>query len=134
LEADPWPSVRTIAEVLKIPAPMVHLHPTASLDMKSPHFKWVPRFLDALRVKQLAGAWQLLDVLQAQEGCHFRDLITGYETLIYFDMKPGTIWFPTDTELPARVKSTIASEKCMLIVFWDIHEIAHHCWLPKDSH
>jgi hypothetical protein len=82
LEAEPWSSVRTIAEFLKISASMVHLHLTTSLDMESRHFKWVPRFLDDddLRTKRLDGARQLLDVLQLQEKCHFRDLITGDET------------------------------------------------------
>jgi hypothetical protein len=81
LEAQPWSSVRTVAEFLKIPASTVHLHRTASLNMKRQHFKWVPHLLDDdLRAKRLKGAQQLLDVLQAQERCHFRDLITGDET------------------------------------------------------
>jgi hypothetical protein len=61
------------------------------------------------------------------------DLITGDEIWVYLDMKPGTIWLPADAELPVRVKRTITSEKRMLIVFWGIHEIAHYCWLRKDS-
>jgi histone-lysine N-methyltransferase SETMAR len=48
-------------------------------------------------------------------------------------MKSGTIWLPADTELPVRVKRTTANKKRMLIVFWRIHRIVHHCWLPKDS-
>jgi hypothetical protein len=83
--------------------------------MKSRHFKWIPHFLDDdLRAKQLEGAEQLLDVLHTQEGCHFRDLITGDETWVCLDMKTGTIWLPADTELPVRVKRTIASEKACL--------------------
>jgi hypothetical protein len=39
LEAEPWSSVRTIAEFLKIPASTVYLHLTTSLNMKSLHFK-----------------------------------------------------------------------------------------------
>jgi hypothetical protein len=62
----------------------------------------------------------------------FRDLITGDETWVCLDMKPRTVWIPDDAELPIPVKRTIASEKCMLIVFWGIHGIAHYCWLPKD--
>jgi hypothetical protein len=112
LEAEPWSSVRMIAEFLKIPASTVHLHLTTSLNMKNRHFKWVPHFLDDnLRAKRLEGARQLLDVLQAQERCHFRDLITGNETWVYLDMKPRTIWFPADPELPICAKRTIASEK-----------------------
>jgi hypothetical protein len=134
LEAEPWSSVRTIAELRKIPASTVHLHLTTSLNMKSQHFKGITHFLDDdLRVKRLEDARQLLDVLQAQERCHLRDPITGDETWIYFDMKPGTVSLPADTELPVRVKRTTASEKRMLIVFWGIHVIAHYCWLPKDS-
>jgi hypothetical protein len=75
----------------------------------------------------LEGVRQLLDVLQAQERCHFRDLILGDEAWVYLDMKPGTIWLPADAELPVRVKRTIASSKRMLIVFWGIHGIAHYC-------
>jgi hypothetical protein len=76
LEAEPVSLVRTIAEFIKIPASRVHLHLTTSLNMKSRHIKWIPLFLDdVLRVKQLKGARQLLDVLQAQKRCHFRDLI-----------------------------------------------------------
>jgi hypothetical protein len=48
-------------------------------------------------------------------------------------MNPGTIWLPADAELRVRVKRTIASEKRMLIVFWEIHGIAHYCWLPKED-
>jgi hypothetical protein len=71
---------------------MVHLHLTASLNMKSRHFKWVHHFLDDdLRAKRLEGVQQLLDVLQAQERCHFRDLIIGDESWVYLDMKAGTI-------------------------------------------
>jgi hypothetical protein len=94
--------------------------------MANQHFKWILHFLDdALRAKRLEGARQLLDVLQGQERCHFRDLITGNKTWVYFDMKPGAVWLPADAELPVRVKKTIASEKRMLIIFWGIHEIAH---------
>jgi hypothetical protein len=50
--------------------------------------------------------------------------MTGYETWVYLDMKLGTIWLPTDGELPVRVKRTIASEKHILIVFSGIHGIA----------
>jgi hypothetical protein len=52
----------------------------------------------------LEGVRQLLDVLQARERCHFQDLMTGGETWVYLDMKPGTIWFPADAELTVRVK------------------------------
>jgi hypothetical protein len=49
LEAEPWPSARTITEFLKIPAAAAHFHLVTSLNMKSRHFKWVPEvplFLD----------------------------------------------------------------------------------------
>jgi hypothetical protein len=102
--------------------------------MKSRHFKWVPYFLDDdLRAKRLEGAQQLLDVLQAQERCHFRDPITEDETWVYLDMKPGTNWLPADAELPVHVKRAIASENRMLIFSWGIHGIVHYCCLPKDS-
>jgi hypothetical protein len=81
LEAEPWSSVQTIAEFLKIHALTVHLHLITSLNVKSQHFIWVPHFLDSnLRAKRLEGGQQLLDVLQAQERCHFRYLTTGNET------------------------------------------------------
>jgi hypothetical protein len=100
--------------------------------MKNRHFKWVPHFLDDdLRAKRFERARQFLDVLQVQKRCLFRDLIAGDETWVSLDMTPGTIWLPADTELPVRVKKTIASEKRMLIVLWGIHGIAHYCWFPK---
>jgi hypothetical protein len=68
-------------------------------------------FDDDFRAKQLEGACQLLDVLQAQKRCHFRDLITGDGTWVYLDMKSGAIWLPADSELPVRVERIIASEK-----------------------
>jgi hypothetical protein len=71
LEAEPWSSIRTIAEFLKIPASTVNLHLTTSLNMKSRHFDWVPLFLDDdLRVKRLEGFWQLLGACR-----HKRDAI-----------------------------------------------------------
>jgi hypothetical protein len=92
LKAESWSSVRTIAEFLKILASTVHLHLATSRNMKSRHFKWVPRFLDDdLRAKRLDGVQQLLDVLQVRERCHFPDIITGDETWVYLDMKPGTV-------------------------------------------
>jgi hypothetical protein len=48
-------------------------------------------------------------------------------------MKPGIISLSVDAELAVGVKGTIASEMCILIVFWGIHGIAHDCWLPKDN-
>jgi hypothetical protein len=118
LEAEPWSSVQTIAEFLKIPVSTAHLHITTSLNMKSRHFKWAPHFLDGdLRAKRLKGARQLLDVLHAQERGHFRDLNTRNATWVDLDMKPRTIWLPAVAELPVRVKRTTASEKRMLIVF-----------------
>jgi hypothetical protein len=102
--------------------------------MRSRHFKSVPLFLDDdLSKKRLEGARQPLDVLQAQDRSHFRDLITGDETWVSLDMKPMTIWLPADAELPVRVKGIIASEKRMPIVFWGIHGIAHYCWPAKDN-
>jgi hypothetical protein len=64
----------------------------------------------------LKGVRQLLDVLQAHERCHFRNLMTGDETRVYLDIKTGTIWLAADAELPVRVKRTTACEKRMLIV------------------
>jgi hypothetical protein len=95
--------------------------------MTSRHFKWIPHFLDDdLRIKRMEGVRQLLDILQAQERCHFRDLIRGDETWVYLDMQPGIIWLPADAELPVCIKRTIVSEKRMLIVFWGIHAIPHY--------
>jgi hypothetical protein len=134
LEAEPWSWVLTIAEFLKVPALTVHLHRITPLNMKSRHFKWVPHFLDDnLRANRLEGTQQLPDVLQVQERYRFRDRIPGDETWVSLDMEPGTIWLPADAELPVRVKRTILSEKCMLVVFWGIHEIARNCWLPTDN-
>jgi hypothetical protein len=60
----------------------------------------VPHFLDDdLRAKRLEGARQLLDVLQAQERYHFRDLITGDETWVDFDMKPGMKFWQVSIEM-----------------------------------
>jgi hypothetical protein len=57
LEAEPWSSVRMIAEFLKIPASTVHLYRTTSLNMKNRHFKWIPHFFDDdLRAKRLEFA------------------------------------------------------------------------------
>jgi hypothetical protein len=135
LEAGPWSSVRAIAGFLKMYASMVHLHLITSLNVKSRHFKWVPYFLDDdLRAKRLKGIRRLLDVLQAQERCHFRDLITGDETWVYLDMKRGAIWLPAEAELLVRIKRTIASEKCMPIISWGIHAIARYFGSPKIAH
>jgi hypothetical protein len=48
-------------------------------------------------------------------------------------MKPRIIWLPADAELLVRVKKTIANEKRMLMIFWEIHGITHYCWFPKES-
>jgi hypothetical protein len=81
----------------------------------------------------MEGVRQLLDVLQVQERCRFRDLIAGDERLVYLNMNPGTIWLPADAELSVRVKRTIVSDKRMLIIFWGIHGIAHYGWISKEN-
>jgi hypothetical protein len=92
LETEPWSSVRTRAEFLKIPESTVYLHLITSLNMKSRYFKWVSHFLsDDLRAKRLKGAQQRLDVLKGQDKCRFRDLMTGDKTGVYFDMRLRTI-------------------------------------------
>jgi hypothetical protein len=63
-----------------------------------------------LRAKQLEDSRQLLNILEAQERCHCRALIAGDETSVDLHMKPGTIWLPTDAELPVCVKRTNASK------------------------
>jgi hypothetical protein len=98
--------------------------------MKSRHLKLVPHFLDDdLRAKQLEDVRQLLDVLQAEEKCHSRDLITGDETWVFLDIKPVTIWLPIDAELPVHAKKTIVRESRMLVIFWGIHGIVHYMLL-----
>jgi hypothetical protein len=46
LEAEPWSSVRAIAEFLEILASTVYLYLTTSLNMKNRHFKSVPYLPD----------------------------------------------------------------------------------------
>jgi hypothetical protein len=134
VEAEPWFSIQTIGEFLKIPASMVHLCLTISLNMKSRHLKCVPHFLnDDLKAKRLPDPQQLFDVLKAQQKCHCRDLITGDTTWVYCDMKPKTVWLLTHAEPAVRVKRTIESEKRMMAGFWGIYGIRHSCWLPTDS-
>jgi hypothetical protein len=59
---------------------------------ESQGFKRVPHFLDDdLRAKRLESSRWLFDILQAQERCHFRYLITENETWVYLDMKAWTI-------------------------------------------
>jgi hypothetical protein len=48
-------------------------------------------------------------------------------------MKPSIVWLSAEAELPVRVKRTIASEKCMPMVFLGIQGITYDCWLPEDS-
>jgi hypothetical protein len=92
-KAEPWSSVRTIAEFLRISASTVHFHLTISLSMKSRHFKWVPHFLDDdLRTKRLEGPRQLLDVMQPQEKCPFRDRITGDETWVLSNIRISRVF------------------------------------------
>jgi hypothetical protein len=45
--------------------------------------------------------------------------MTGDEILVYLEIKSETIWLPADAEIRVRVKRTITSEKCTLIVFWE---------------
>jgi hypothetical protein len=112
LEAEPWSPVRTNDRWVLQDSCVDGASPSNHFSQhKNRHFKWVPYFLDDdLRAKRLEGTRQLLDVLQAQERCHFRDIIAGDETWIYLDMNSGTVWLPTDAEPPVRVKRTIASE------------------------
>jgi hypothetical protein len=55
LEAEPWFSVQTIAEFLKISASTVHFNLATSFNMKSRHFKWVPHFLNDDWDKTIGG-------------------------------------------------------------------------------
>jgi hypothetical protein len=55
----------------------------------------------------LEGARQLLDVLQAQERCHFRDRIPGDATWVYPDIQRRTSWLAADAKTAVRVKRVI---------------------------
>jgi hypothetical protein len=74
LEAEPWFSVRTIAEFLEIPVSMVHLRLTNFFNMKSRYFKWIPLFLDDLMMIYEQNDWRVPDSFSTS--CmHKRDVI-----------------------------------------------------------
>jgi hypothetical protein len=72
-------------------------------------------------------------VLEAQQRIGFRDIITGDESWIYLDMTSNSIWIEAEEILPTRPRTTIASTKVMLTVFWGIRGVRPINWLPHGA-
>jgi len=134
LAREPYSSMRSLSDSLKLPVATVHRHLTKSLNMKNRHFKWVPHLLtEDLKAKRSTEAGKLLKILRREQANGWNGIITGDESWIYLSNQPGGVWLEADSPLPEVVRRTIDSEKHMLCVFWGIAGIAHHCWLPSGS-
>jgi len=131
---EPFSSVRSLEDATGIPAATVYRRLTQSLQMVSRHLRWVPHMLtEELRAKRCTQAKELRKVLKAQQKIGWRDIITGDESWIHYDINPSSIWTVPGDEVPVRPRITVQSEKRMLIVFWGISGIVHRCWLPKGE-
>jgi histone-lysine N-methyltransferase SETMAR len=86
-----------------------------------------------LRQKRIEGARTLLNVLEGQQRIGFRDIITGDESWIYLNMTPNSIWIRAKEIPPIRPRTTIASTKAMLTVFWGIRGLRLINWLPHRA-
>jgi hypothetical protein len=130
----PFASVRSLTEYLTIPKTTVWRRLTESFQFKSWHFKSVPYMLTKeLGRKRVDGARTLLDALEAEQRIEFRDIVTGDESWIYLQMSPNSIWIGAEEIAPTRPRTTIASTKTMLAVFWGIRGVRPVNWLPLDA-
>jgi histone-lysine N-methyltransferase SETMAR len=78
---------------------------------------------EELRQKQVDGARTLLDTLEAPQRIERRDIVTGNESWIDLHISPNSIWIGAEKTAPARPRTTMASTKAILTVFWGIRGV-----------
>jgi hypothetical protein len=118
LTETPFASVRSLSKDLEIPKTTVWRWLTEYLQFKSRHFKWVPYMLtDELRQKRIERARTLLNVLEAQQGIGFRDIITGDESRIYLNVIPNSIWTGAEEIPPLDREQRQRQQKQCLLCF-----------------
>jgi DNA-binding transcriptional MerR regulator len=77
----PFPSVRTIADSLKIPASRLYCHLVERIGFKNFLVRWVPHTLASeLRQKRVELSSQLVRVLENHQRVGFCDIVTGDES------------------------------------------------------
>jgi hypothetical protein len=132
---EPFHSVRSLAERVGFPTTTVYRHLTDNLGFHSYISKWIPHMLtNDLREKRITEADALFNVLKAQERIHFRDVITGDESWFYIQQKRPRMWVLTADNLPEIPKTTIATQKVMLTVFFGINGVVLTNWMiPPNS-
>jgi hypothetical protein len=71
--------------------------------------------------------------LEVQQRIGFRDIITGDESWFYLDVAPNSSWTGAEEAAPTPPRTTIASTKTMLAVFWGIRCTTLVDWLAQNA-
>jgi hypothetical protein len=88
---------------------------------------------EELHQKRVDGARTLLGALEVRQRIGFRKIVTDNESWIYLHMSSNSIWIRVEETAPTRSRTTIASIKAMLTVFWGIRGVTHGVWLPQGA-
>jgi hypothetical protein len=81
--------------------------------------KWVPhRLSDTQKADRVELPQHMLDMMQGLGPKQPKYLITGDESLIYWDNQRRGMWTQDRDELPPNVKRTIWSEKTMVSAYF----------------
>jgi hypothetical protein len=122
LESEPFFSASLLTEALDLsPATILScLH--NSLGMKNFHLRWVPHQLtDDLRQVRAAKCSEIFRALEAMKRTHFRHIIRGDESWVYFEYQRALPWSVSRDEVPQTVDPAIGTAKFMLTAIWGVN-------------
>jgi hypothetical protein len=88
---------------------------------------------DELRAKSVNKAKELFDLLDRQKWIGYHDILTGNESWFCQSHYSSSIWALSADEIPIRTRTTIQSEKVMLIVFLGLNAVAVKSWMERSN-
>lgn len=134
VDNEPFLSVRQIAKKVGMPKSTVYLRMTVNIGYISKHLKWVPHLLNPQQKKnRMDISKMLLKILQSAERQGWKYFVTGDESWFYLSYDYERQWVYSGQEPNIREKKMISSEKVMITVFWNPHQIVLVDALPKGE-
>ena len=118
---NPFFSVCSLAQKLKVPPSTLYRYLTNELHLVYKHTRWVPHLLNSDQKnsrKQIS--FELFQVLEKSKHNSYRDIITGDQSQFLYNYAPEGQWVLEDDEAPVFSNSRICIEKMMITVIWGV--------------
>jgi hypothetical protein len=135
LQEQPSLSTKAIASALLSTHQTVKRVLVETLHYRKLSTHWIPYTPspDVLR-QRCASAHNMLAILQEAERTGFRFVFTGDESWFFLKTSTDLMWLPPGSSAPSCPRSTIASEKVMVSIFWSGAGFRIVDALPKGDH